>query len=64
VYDGTFATVSNICSALTPYGVIVRYPNELNVDETLAKLSIDRAQQVYDFCVRLVLKPPQNNPTI
>jgi len=37
------------CSDLTPYGVAVRYPNELAVDDTIAKATIEKAQFVYDF---------------
>ena len=38
------------CSRLNPYGVTVRYPNELSVDEINAKNAIAIAQQIFDFC--------------
>jgi len=38
------------CSRLNPYGVAVRYPNELSVDETIAKNAIIMAQKVHGFC--------------
>jgi HEPN domain-containing protein len=50
-YDTTFSEILDACSDLTPYGVAVRYPNELAVDDTIAKFAIDKAQIVYDFCI-------------
>ena len=50
-YDSTFSKISNICSDLTPYGVGVRYPNQLTVDDVLTKSAISKAQLIYDFCV-------------
>ena len=41
-------------TVLDPYGVHVRYPNELAVDDTIAKLAIEKAQAVYDFVVRKI----------
>jgi len=49
-YDNTFSTIMDDCADLTPYGVAVRYPNELAVDEVIAKLAIIKAQSIYDFC--------------
>jgi hypothetical protein len=37
---------------LNPYGVAARYPDELSPDEEMVKLAINKAQQVYDFCVK------------
>jgi len=50
IHDDTFSEILNICADLTPYGVAVRYPNELAVDDVIAKSTIDRAQIIYDFC--------------
>jgi len=50
-FDSTFSEILDACSDLTPYGVAVRYPNELAVDDTLAKLAIDKADVIYNFCV-------------
>jgi len=47
--DSFFCMLDN-CSRLNPYGVAVRYPNELAVDEAIAKNAISMAQQVFDFC--------------
>ena len=49
--DSTFANISTQCAHLNPYGVAVRYPDELSPDEGMVKLAINDAQQVYDFCV-------------
>jgi hypothetical protein len=38
------------CSDLTPYGVAVRYPNELAVDDAIAESTIYKAQIIYNFC--------------
>jgi hypothetical protein len=44
----------NACADLTPYGVVVRYPNELAIDDIIAKSAIDKAQIIYDFCAEKV----------
>ena len=48
-YDSTFSDILDACSDLTPYGVAVRYPNELAVDDAIANLTINKVQFVYDF---------------
>jgi HEPN domain-containing protein len=53
-YDNKFSEIMDACADLTPYGVAVRYPNELAVDDTIAKSAIDKAQAIYDFCARKV----------
>jgi len=49
-HDSTFSEIIDACADLTPYGVAVRYPNELAVDEVITKSAIDKAQVIYDFC--------------
>ena len=49
-YDITFSEIFDICLDLTPYGVAVRYPNQLMVDEVITKSAITKAQGIYDFC--------------
>jgi len=49
--DRSFADIAVLCAHLTPYGVTVRYPDELSPDETMTKLAIAEARQVYDFCI-------------
>jgi len=51
-FDSTFSEILDACSDLTPYGVAVRYPNELAVDDVLAKLAIDKAQIIFSFCTK------------
>ena len=48
-HDSTFSVILDACSNLTPYGVSVRYPNELAVDDAIAKSAIGEAQLIYDF---------------
>ena len=50
-YDNSFEELLDACADLTPYGVAVRYPNELAVDDVITKLAIGKAQSIYDFCV-------------
>lgn len=58
-HDNEFSEIKNTCADLNPYGVAVRYPNELAVDDTITKLSIDKAQIIYDFCIGKI--PEINN---
>jgi len=45
-----FSEILDACADLTPYGVAVRYPNELAVDDAIAKSTINKAQIIYNFC--------------
>ena len=49
-HDDTFVEILDECSDLTPYGVAVRYPNELAVDDEIAQAALNKAKIVYDFC--------------
>ncbi|MDR2717729.1 MAG: HEPN domain-containing protein [Treponema sp.] len=49
--DGSFTDIASLCAHLTPYGVTVRYPDELSPDESMVQIAITKAQQVYDFCL-------------
>jgi HEPN domain-containing protein len=49
-YDNAFSEILDACADLTPYGIAVRYPNELAVDDAIAKSAIDKAQIIFDFC--------------
>ena len=53
-HDNAFSEIRSTCADLTPYGVAVRYPNELAVDDTIAKLAVEKAQIIYDFCARKI----------
>ena len=54
-HDSTFSEIIDVCADLTPYGVAVRYPNELAVDDGITKLAINNAQIIYDFCAGHIL---------
>jgi HEPN domain-containing protein len=52
-YDHTLSEILDACADLAPYGVAVRYPNELAVDDAIAKSAIDKARVIYD-CINLL----------
>jgi len=56
--ETSFTKVTNQCAHLTPYGVTVRYPDELSPNESMVKLAINEAQQVYDTVVLCCPFPP------
>ena len=47
--ETSFSSLHSCCVSLNPYGVHVRYPNELAVDDVITKSAIDKAKFVYDF---------------
>ncbi|MDR3020143.1 MAG: HEPN domain-containing protein [Treponema sp.] len=49
--NSAFSEITSQCAHLTPFGVATRYPDELSPDENMVKLAINKAQQVYDFCI-------------
>ena len=50
-HEATFSEILDFCSDLTPYGVALRYPNEIAVDDIIAKSTIDKAQIIYNFAL-------------
>jgi HEPN domain-containing protein len=52
--DPSFDTIEAICAHLTPFAVTARYPEELSPDESIARAAIEKAQNVYDFCIAKV----------
>ena len=50
-HDESFSNIAIYCSNLTPYGISVRYPDELCPDENMVKIAIHESQKVYDFCI-------------
>jgi HEPN domain-containing protein len=52
--ESSFSNILQYCAFLNPYGVHVRYPNELAVDDTLTKLSIKNTQNIFEFCQKLI----------
>ena len=53
-HDDTFVEILDACSNLTPYGVLVRYPNELAVDDNIAQSAINEAELIYNFVLEKV----------
>jgi len=49
-YETSFSTIQQYCVALNPYGVHVRYPNELTIDDKITKQAIDNAKKLLLFC--------------
>jgi HEPN domain-containing protein len=49
--DASFEALLIPCSDLTPYGVEIRYPNELEIDEENARLAVGKAGEIYNFCL-------------
>ena len=54
VHDSSFSAIQQYCIFLNPYGVHVRYPNELAVDDPIAKNAIENAQKIFEFCNNLI----------
>jgi HEPN domain-containing protein len=53
-HEPSFSTMQQYCISLNPYGVHVRYPNELAVDDSITKLSIDHAEKIFKFCEKII----------
>ncbi len=50
-YDREFKTWEDKCSRFAPFSVVVRYPNELEVNETDAQWALKTGQDIYEFAV-------------
>jgi HEPN domain-containing protein len=50
-YDDTFSAIEILCAHLTPFGIAVRYPDEIAPNESMAATALSNARQVYDFCL-------------
>jgi hypothetical protein len=48
--DDSFLEILDACSDLTPYGVAVRYPNGLTVNDEITESAINKARIIYHFC--------------
>ena len=48
--DTSFVEVKADCEWLAPYNSKILYPNKLVVDEIIARMALEDAQRVYDFC--------------
>ena len=47
--EAGFSSLQSSCISLNPYGVHVRYPNELSVDDSIAKIAVDNAKLIFDY---------------
>jgi len=52
--ETSFSTIQPYCVSLNPYAVQVRYPNELAVDDNMARQAIDNAEKVFTFCEKII----------
>lgn len=48
-YDKNFESIRDICLMLTDFGVIVRYPYQLEINEADMALAIKNARQIQQF---------------
>jgi HEPN domain-containing protein len=58
--DPSFDAIKTICAHLTPFAVAARYPEELSPDENITKAAIEKAQNVYDFCIAKIAELQTN----
>ena len=49
-HDQKFLSILSYCVSLNPYGVHVRYPNELSVDDTITEHAIENTKKLFEFC--------------
>jgi len=52
--ETSFSTIQPYCVSLNPYGVQVRYPNELAVDDNITGQAINYAEKVLEFCEKMI----------
>jgi HEPN domain-containing protein len=53
--ESGFSNMQKHCIFLNPYGVQVRYPNELCVDDIITKNAIENAKKILEFCEKLII---------
>jgi HEPN domain-containing protein len=49
-HEADFSIIQSYCVSLNPYGVQVRYPNELSVDDSITGQAINYAEKILKFC--------------
>jgi hypothetical protein len=52
--DNSFQTIISTAASFTKYSNVTRYPNELETDEASAKVAIEKAKSIYEFCLSKV----------
>jgi len=60
IKEPSFVNLQQYCISLNPYGVHVRYPNELAIDDTLTKIAIENAKVIFEFCKELIATMENN----
>jgi len=58
--ESSFSTIQPYCVSLNPYGVQVRYPNELAVDDSITAQAINYAEKILEFCEKTINDLGQN----
>ena len=58
--ESSFLTIQPYCVSLNPYGVQVRYPNELAVDDSITGQAINYAERILVFCEKTINDLGQN----
>ncbi|MCL2179674.1 MAG: HEPN domain-containing protein [Treponema sp.] len=53
-HEMCFITIQPYCISLNPYGVQVRYPNELAVDDSVARQAINYTEIVICYCEKII----------
>ena len=61
--DGTFSTLETEADKLTDYGVMPRYPAELDLDEPDAELALKYADKIVAYVNSLVFPPIEEEIT-
>jgi HEPN domain-containing protein len=52
--EANFSSIQPFCASLNPYGVQVRYPNELAVDDSITGQAINYAEKILEFCEKVI----------
>jgi len=52
--EASFSTIKQYCVSLNPYGVQVRYPNELAIDDNITRQAINYAEKILEFCEKTI----------
>ena len=53
-----------MCDDLTPYGVKIRYPQELFIEEYYVKKALEDAQELYDWLLTLLQTEKRDSETV
>ena len=54
MHQPDFLTIQQYCIFLNPYGVHVRYPNELAIDDSITEKAIENTKIIFDFCNSII----------